>query len=301
MSVVPSYLSKGDTIAIVATAKKINPSEVEFAISTLKNWGFKVKLGEHLYNEHHQFAGTDEQRLNDFQNALDDPSIDAILCARGGYGTVRIIDNIEFSSFIKTPKWIIGFSDITVLHNHIHQNFGVATLHATMPINFSSNTETSLNSLHDALTGSLEKYHLSPSAYNRLGNGKGELVGGNLSIIYSLLGSRSDIDTTGKILLIEDLTEYLYHVDRIMIALKRTGKLKNLAGLMVGSFTKMQDNDIPFGKKLEEIIIDAVKIYDYPICFNVPIGHEDENWSLPLGTRVELKVHQINTELSFIN
>ncbi len=231
---------------------------------------------------------------------LDNQDIKAILCVRGGYGTVRIIDDIDFSQFQKNPKWLAGFSDITVLHSHIHK-LNVATLHSTMPISFSSNTSKAVMSLRDALLGKHLSIKIDHHPFNRFGEAKGLIVGGNLSILYSLMGSPSDLNTDGKILFIEDLDEYLYHVDRMMINLKRSGKLSNIKGLIVGGMTKMNDNAIPFGKDAESIIKDVVSEYNYPVCFGFPAGHIKDNRALKLGVIAELKVDKqssLNYELS---
>ena len=284
----PPYLKKGDTISIVAPARKIAKAELQFAIDTFKKWGLKVVLGKNLLKIHHQFSGTDEQRTADLQQALDDKNISAVISARGGYGTLRIIDQLNFSKFKKNPKWMIGYSDITVLHSHIHNNFGIQTIHGTMPINFIKNEEA-VESLRKALFGEPLSYSFEKHKLNRKGNCKGELVGGNLSLLYALCGSSSDIDTKGKILFIEDLDEYLYHIDRMMLNLKRSGKLKSLAGLVVGGMTDMKDNTIPFGKTAEEIILDAVKEYKFPVYFGFPAGHIERNLALKLGSKVSIE------------
>jgi muramoyltetrapeptide carboxypeptidase len=293
----PSYLNKGDTIAIVSTARKISKEEITPAIKLLKSWGLKVVTGKTIALEDHQFAGTDAQRTTDFQLMLDSKNIKAIWCARGGYGTVRIIDKLDFSSFLKNPIWIIGYSDITVLHSHIH-NLGVQSLHATMPINVLKNTENSLISLKNVLFGEKESKNFDFSKHNWLGKSEGILVGGNLSILYSLLGSKSNIDIDGKILFIEDLDEYLYHIDRMMLALKRNGYFENLKGLIVGGMTQMHDNTIPFGKTAEDIILDNIREYDFPVCFNFPAGHLDDNTALILGSKVKLEVNENGTILT---
>ena len=247
-------------------------------------------LGNNLFEEDHQFAGSLAQRLSDFQQALDDNSVKAILCARGGYGTVQLIDEIEFSNFKEHPKWIIGYSDVTVLHNHINQNYQVQTLHATMPINFQTTEKESLISLKAALFGEDFLYEFANTSMNRAGNARGILVGGNLSILYSLTGTLSQIDTAGKILFIEDLDEYLYHVDRMIMNLKRAGMLDNLSGLIVGGMSNMNDNTIPYGKTAEEIIAEHVAIYNYPVCFNFDAGHTNTNLALVMGREATLNV-----------
>ncbi|MCF8299341.1 MAG: LD-carboxypeptidase [Saprospiraceae bacterium] len=288
----PPFLKQGDKISIVAPARKINISEIENAIRTFKTWGLKVVLGKNLFNSNNQFAGTDEERKSDFQNMLDDPSVKAIVAARGGYGSVRIIDKLDFSKFRENPKWIIGYSDITVFHSHIHSNFGIETLHAPMPISFSGEEKgiASVKSLRKAIFGEKISFSINNSEFNRNGITKGILCGGNLSMIYGLIGSPSDINTEGKILFLEDLDEYLYHIDRMMMNLKRSGKLYKLAGLVVGGMNDMNDNKIPFGKTAYEIISDIVADYNYPVCFNFPAGHINKNYALILGREVKLEV-----------
>lgn len=288
----PPYLKKGDRIALVSPARKISPAEAETSIKIFQSWGLEVVLGDHLYSSYNQFAGSDDQRQADFQQMLDDSSIRAIICSRGGYGTVRIIDRLDFTRFLQSPKWIVGYSDVTVLHSHIHRHYGVETLHAIMPVNFKDKcTGTpSLNSLKKALFGKELVYRFPAEEYFRKGSCNGPLVGGNLSILYSLTNTNSDIDTNGKILFLEDLDEYLYHIDRMMVNLRRSGKLEGLAGLIVGSMTKMHDNEVPYDKTANEIIAEAVDDYPYPVCYNFPAGHVDGNRALILGREVMLDV-----------
>jgi muramoyltetrapeptide carboxypeptidase len=286
--ITPPYLKKGDKIGIAASARKVSINELEPAISAFKSWGLEVVLGKNVFQSQDQFAGTDRERAEDLQTLLDDPSIKAIIGARGGYGTLRIIDQLRFDELKKHPKWVVGFSDITVLHAHIH-NMGIETLHAKMLINFTKD-EASSETLKRALFGELRQHETPPHALNRKGIGEGELVGGNLSLLYALAGSISDLNTRGKILFIEDLDEYLYHIDRMMMNLKRSGKLDALAGLVVGGMSDMKDNKIPFGRNPEEIILDAVKEFDYPVCFQFPAGHVDTNLALYLGRKVRLEV-----------
>ncbi|MBI4929404.1 MAG: LD-carboxypeptidase [Bacteroidetes bacterium] len=285
----PPYLKKGDKIGITAPARKISREEIQFAIDTFEKWGLKVIPGKNLFGCENQYSGSDEQREKDLQEMLDDTSIRAVISARGGYGTLRIIDKLNFKKFQNNPKWIIGYSDITVLHSHIHQNFEIETIHGTMPINFSKDEE-SVEMLRQALFGETISYKISSHPLNRKGKTEGSLVGGNLSLLYALKGSKSGISTSGKILFIEDLDEYLYHIDRMMVSLKRAGKLSHLAGLIVGGMSDMKDNTIPFGKTAEEIILDAVKEYDYPVCFGFPAGHQTKNLALPFGRRAKLSV-----------
>lgn len=290
----PPYLRKGDKIAIVSPARKISRTEAEPAIRMFKAWGLEVVEGEHLYSSFNQFAGSDEQRKEDMQRMLDDESIRAIVCSRGGYGTVRIIDRLDFSGFVKHPKWIVGYSDITVLHSHIHRHFGIETLHAIMPVNFKDECDgnRSVTTLRKALFGKNLEYKYPSGPGFRPGSAKAPLVGGNLSILYSLTNTNSDIDTNGKILFIEDLDEYLYHIDRMMMNLRRSGKLEGLAGLIVGGMIKMNDNEIPFERTANEIIAEAVEDYPYPVCFDFPAGHLDDNRALILGREVTLDISE---------
>lgn len=295
----PEYLSPNDTIALVAPARKISYDEVLPTIQWLTKEGFKVELGENIFSEYHQFAGTDAQRCTDIQHFLDSPHIKAILCARGGYGSVRLIDRLDFSHFLENPKWICGYSDVTVFHAHLHR-MGCASIHSTMCINI---TDTDGNdnkkSLLNALRGEPLSYSFPTSPLNRTGSAEGELVGGNLSILYSLLASPSDIKTDGKILFIEDLDEYLYHIDRMMMALKRAGKLSNLAGLIIGGMSQMNDNTIPYGKTAVEIVAEHCQEYDFPVAFNFPAGHIDTNLALKLGSPIQLQVNKTNSRLIF--
>lgn len=294
----PKFLTKGDTVCILSTARKISLEEITPAIDLLKSWELNVVLCKSIASAEHQFAGSDDFRAQDLQEMLDNPNIKAIWCARGGYGTVRIIDKLDFSSFLKNPKWIIGYSDVTVLHSHIH-NLGVQSLHATMPIDLKTNTESCLTSLRNTLFGNATNLSFPKSSFNKFGSGKGQLVGGNLSIFYSLLGSNSSINTDGKILFLEDLDEYLYHIDRMMISLKRADYFKNLNGLIIGGMTRMHDNKIPFGKNAHEIILNNLSEFDFPICFDFPAGHMDDNRALVLGSEVALEVSENGTRLSF--
>ena len=294
----PNYLKEGATVAIVSTARRISKKELIPAITILKKRGLKVVLGTSIGAEDHQFAGNDELRTSDFQTMLDHPEIDAIWCARGGYGTVRIIDQLDFSNFKNYPKWIIGYSDITVLHAHLHQ-LGIETLHAQMPLFIETKSDATINSINETLFG--EKYEIIiPSEKNNInGIASGQLIGGNLSILYSLCGSPSALNTKGKILFIEDLDEYLYHIDRMLQNLKRNGMFDELEGLIVGGMSQMHDNVIPFGKNAAEIILDICSEYDFPITFNFPAGHLEDNRALILGRKVDLMVNKKGVTLSF--
>lgn len=294
----PDYLRPGDTIGIVATARKVSPEEMAPAIKRMEQWGLKVILGKNLYHTENQFSGSDAERAADLQEMLDDPEVKAVIIARGGYGTVRVVDRLNWDIFSRQPKWIIGYSDVTVLHSHIHTHLGIETLHATMPINFEKNAAATA-SLKSALFGEQLSYQVSGHLLNREGDCSAKVIGGNLSLLYSLAGTPSDIDTRGKILLIEDLDEYVYHIDRMMIQLKRSGKLKGLKGLVAGGMNDMRDNAVPFGKTAEEIINEAVAEYDYPVCFGFPSGHIAENFALILGREAELKVNEKGVSLVF--
>ena len=287
--ITPPYLQKGDTIGITSTARKINPDELEFTIRFLEEKGFVIKLGSCIGKEEHQFAGTDEERTQSINELIHDTSVKAILCARGGYGSVRIVDQINWEGLQHAPKWICGYSDVTVLHARVH-TLGVASLHSTMPINFKTNTIEALESLVLQLKGTPTSLSADTHAFNRTGTASGQLVGGNLSILYSLLGSQDQLDTTGKILFLEDLDEYLYHIDRMMQALKRAGMLDDITGLVIGGMNDMNDNAIPFGSTAKQIIANAVKEYNYPIAFNLPVGHIDDNRTLMLGAEYMLEV-----------
>jgi muramoyltetrapeptide carboxypeptidase len=287
----PEKLKIGDKIGIISPARKITLNELDPAIKTIESWELKVELGSNLFEVDNQFSGTIEQRSTDLQTMIDDDSIKAILCARGGYGTVQIIDNIDFSKLKNNPKWIVGYSDVTVLHSHLNK-LGIASLHATMPINFKTNAKESLASLKNGLFGNENNILCGPHPFNKFGKVEAEVVGGNLSILYSLLGSNSDVDTDGKILFIEDLDEYLYHIDRMMMNLKRNGKFTKLKGLVVGSMSDMNDNTIPFGKTAEEIILEYIKEFDFPVCFNFPAGHLDDNRTLVFGKECTLEINE---------
>lgn len=291
----PAALKSGDKIAIVASARKVRAEEIKPAFTVLENWGFTPVYGQNLFNEKNQFAGKDVERLSDLQNALDDDSIKAILFARGGYGSVRIVDGISWEKFNTNPKWLIGYSDITTFHSHVHSHCNACTLHAPMAIEFNKQDEEQLTLIKDVLTGNGIQYKLESNHKNRKGSASGELVGGNLSMLYSLLGSASDISTKAKILFIEDLDEYLYHVDRMMINLKRNNKLNDLAGLIVGGMSNMRDNEVKFGKTAEQIILEHVDEYNYPVAFDFEVGHIQKNNAIILGDKVNLDVNDYTT------
>lgn len=291
----PPYLQPGDTIGIICPSGYMAFEKAAECIRVLQEeWGYKVKIGHTLAGggSDNYFSGNDEERLADFQQMLDDDDIKAILCARGGYGMVRIIDKIHFKSFKHNPKWIIGFSDITLLHSHIYSNYYISSLHAPMAAAFNGEGYKNeyVQSLKNALEGKKLKYSCEPHDFNKKGEGIGELVGGNLSLLINAIGTDSDLKTKGKILFIEDIGEYLYSIDRMFQQLKRSNKLKNLAGLIIGGFTDTKDTERLYGKTVYEIIQDVIKEYDYPVCFGFPVSHGKENYALKIGVGYKLKV-----------
>jgi len=297
---IPSYLQKGDTIGLVCPAGFMTLDKVQTCINTLQDWGYAVKLGKTIGgNSQNYFSGTDEERLADFQQMLDDDEVKAVLCARGGYGTGRIIDQVDFRKFKKQPKWIIGYSDITILHSHLYTNYYISSLHAPMAGAF--NEEGYKNefvlSLKNALEGKKAKYQCEVHAFNQKGEAVGELVGGNLALLAHLVGTGSDLKTKGKILFIEDVGEYVYNIDRMFYQLKRSGKFSKLAGLIIGGFSDMKDTERPFGKTVYEVIHEIVKEYDFPVCFDFPVSHTDRNYALKVGAGYKLKVGKTKVTL----
>jgi muramoyltetrapeptide carboxypeptidase len=297
--IIPAYLKNGDVIGITSPAGYTTLKDIQPAIALIESWGFKVKIGDTIGKRDFTFGGTDEERLKDFQQLIDDTAVKAILCARGGYGFVRIIDKLNFTKLKSHPKWLIGFSDITVLHAHLNRNLGIASIHSKMCNSFPEDwskaepiqIETIL-SIRDALKGVKMKYSTIPNPGNRTGTAEGILVGGNLKTIESLAGSKSDIKTAGKILFIEDTGEYLYSIDRMFWNLKRSGKLDQLAALIVGGF-KIKPSEDPleeFGKNVVEIIMEKVKVFKYPVCFDFPVGHQKNNYALKCGVKHKLQV-----------
>lgn len=297
MSVKPKPLEKGSKVGIVAPARSISPDKLKIAVNILQSWGLEVVEGKHLFKSHNIFAGTDLERVEDLQDMLDNPAIEAVICARGGYGTNRIVDFLNFEKFLQKPKWLVGFSDITLLHCEIH-NLGIESIHGIMPLLFPKQTEETIESLRKTLFGETFNIQVPYHKLNKLGKSEGVLIGGNLSLLASTIGTSSDIETSGKILFIEDIDEYLYHIDRMMIHLYRVGKLKNLAGLIVGHFSWVKDNmDTQFGKTAYEIIFELIEQYDYPVAFQFPVGHERHNMSMVCGREILLEVTQENTVL----
>jgi muramoyltetrapeptide carboxypeptidase len=299
MTIIPPYLSAGDTIGVVCPAGYMPAEKAETCLNVLQNWGFKVRVGKTLGNQYNYFSGTDEERLQDLQQMLDDDDVDAILCGRGGYGVTRIIDELSFKKFKKNPKWIIGYSDITVLHAHIYRRFNIASLHSPMAAAFNDGEHQYeyVQSLKQALEGEQVLYEAAVHPLNKTGKAKGKLVGGNLSLIAHLIGTPSMYKTAGKILFLEDVGEYIYNVDRMLYQLKRSGKLDELEGLIIGGFTEMKDTTIPFGKDVYNVINDVVKEYNYPVCFNFPVSHTRENYALKVGVEYKLNVSDESVSL----
>jgi len=290
---IPPYLQKGDTIGLVCPAGYMPLEKVQTCINTLQEWGYNVKIGKTVGGESQTyFSGTEDERLTDFQQMLNADEVKAVLCARGGYGTTHLIDRLDFKKFKKHPKWIIGYSDITILHAHLYTNYYISSLHAPMAGAFNEggfNNQYVL-SLKDALEGRKAIYQCPVHESNKRGRASGELVGGNLALLAHLAGTDSDLKTKGKILFIEDVGEYLYNIDRMLYQLKRSGKLSKLAGLVVGGFTESKDTDRPFGKNAFEIIKDIVKEFNYPVCFDFPVSHSDRNYALKIGVKYRLKI-----------
>jgi muramoyltetrapeptide carboxypeptidase len=300
VTIIPPYLQAGDTIGIVCPSGYMPFEKAQTCIATLQSWGYHVTVGKTLGNQSNYFSGTDEERLQDLQQMLDDDNIKAILFGRGGYGLSRIIDKIDFTKFVQQPKWLIGYSDITVILNHVFNQFNIAGLHSPMAGAFNDcgfNNEYIL-SIRNILQGNASIYQCSPYQLNKTGEADGILTGGNLAILSHLVGSPSAVDTAGKILFIEDIGEYLYSTDRMLVQLKRSGQLAHLKALVVGQFSDMKDTVIPFGKSIETIIYEAVKEYHYPVCFNFPVGHVTQNYPLKIGVETRLVISNDKVQLT---
>jgi muramoyltetrapeptide carboxypeptidase len=296
----PPYLQQGDTIGIVPPAKSVKNDYIEKSIGIIRRWGFNVKLSGNINQSYHQFAGNDNQRQNALQEFLDDNNIKAVLCARGGYGTTRILDQLSFQKFITSPKWVIGYSDITAILLKINR-METECIHGPMPISMDPvNDADSLEYLRGLITGEINpSYRFSPSPLNSSGTAEGEIIGGNITMLCSSIGTESDFNTDGKILFIEEIDEYLYRIDRMMVQLRRAGKLQGLSGLVVGHMTNIKDNDDPFGKSAYEIIIEHISQYRYPVCFGAEIGHEKPNYPIPVGRHSYLNISNESAVLSF--
>lgn len=295
----PNALSEGDLIYIVSPAKSIEAQQINHAKKTMEDWGYKVEISKHASNRCNYFSGSDNERLSDLQKVLDDPKVKAIVCARGGYGSVRILDQLNWSGFKTHPKWIVGFSDITVFHLRC-AILGIMSLHATMPLNFSSNSKEALSTLDAALSGKIFEINAPPSSLNKEGVASGKLIGGNLSIIFSLLGTQERFEFEEGILFLEDLSEQLYHLDRMFFALKKAGVFNKINGLIVGGMTDLKDTTPSFGMTYEEIILEKMEGIAIPICFNFPSGHIDDNRAMILGAPVEIEVNSIGVKLRYI-
>lgn len=300
----PDYLQQGDLILIVAPAGIIKqPQAIYKAKETLESWGYRVEVGQHVFNDHHHFSATDKERLQDMQWAIDHATAKAVWCARGGYGSVRIIDDLDFTTFAKRPKWMIGYSDFTVFHNKLH-NLGFQSLHAPMPINFKepwANIKESMLRLKKMLEGELPIYTVKSNIKNINGTCSGVLIGGNLTILENMIGTDTCFSTKGKILFIEEIGEYKYHIDRLLRALDRKGYFKNAAGLVLGDFTHVKKNYPAFGQSMEQIILSIVEKYNIPVLFDFPAGHEDKNLGLFFGKKVILKVQEGTSSFVFKN
>jgi muramoyltetrapeptide carboxypeptidase len=304
----PAFLKTGDIIGITAPAGYITSEEIRSAVQKMEGWGYKIQVGETIDKRDFTFGGTDEERTKDLQQMLDDPKIKAIMCARGGYGVVRIIDKLNWEKFKVKPKWIIGFSDATVFHSHLNKNFGIASIHSKMCNSFPDDWSLAepmqietIESIQLALSGKKKKYSAISSQQNKLGTADGVLIGGNLKMLETLAGTRSDINTAGKILFVEDTGEYMYSIDRMFWNLKRTGKLSQLKGLIVGGFKiKVDEDSDDFGRTLQDVVLEKVKAWHYPVCFDFPVGHQKNNYALKCGVKHRLTVSPDNVILKEI-
>ena len=304
----PAFLKTGDIIGITSPAGYITAEEIRSAVQKMESWGYKTRIGETIDKRDFTFGGTDEERTKDFQQMLDDPQIKAIMCARGGYGVVRIIDKLNWEKFKAKPKWIIGFSDVTVFHSHLNKNFGIASIHSKMCNSFPDDWSLAepvqietIEAIQLALSGKKMKYTAIPNPQNKLGTAGGVLIGGNLKMLETLAGTKSDINTAGKILFVEDTGEYMYNVDRMFWNLKRTGKLSQLKGLIVGGFKiKVDEDSDDFGKTLQDVVLEKVKAYHYPVCFDFPVGHQRNNYALKCGVKHKLIVNNSVVSLNEI-
>lgn len=304
----PPVLKAGDVIGITAPAGYITTEEIRSAVQKMESWGYKIKIGETINKRDFTFGGTDEERATDLQQMLDDPKIKAIMCARGGYGVVRIIDKLNWEKFKAKPKWIIGFSDATVFHSHLNKNFGIASIHSKMCNSFPDDWSLAepiqietIESIQLALSGKKMKYTVTPNPKNKLGTAEGILIGGNLKMLETLAGTRSDINTVAKILFVEDTGEYMYNVDRMFWNLKRTGKLSQLKGLIIGGFKiKVDEDSDDFGRTLQDVVLEKVKNYRYPVCFDFPVGHQKNNYALKCGVKHKLSISPDNVTLKEI-
>jgi muramoyltetrapeptide carboxypeptidase len=296
----PTPLISGDLIYITAPAKITDSKTVLFAKEYLEKNGFKVLVSANCFGDHHYFSGTDEDRLTDLQFGIDHPDVRAILCARGGYGSIRILDRINWANVLLEPKWLIGFSDITVFHHRL-QKLGIQSIHATMPISFQKNTDEALLTLLESITGKFTPYALPPNKYNKTGTATGNLIGGNLSIVYSMLGTNDQYDFDDAILFLEDVGEHYYQVERMIFALSKAGVFEKTRGLIIGGMTELEDTDPPLGRSIEEIILEQLRFSNMPVVFNFPAGHIDDNRALIFGKRTQICVNDNETTVSYLN
>ena len=296
----PTPLIPGDLIYITAPAKITDPKTVLFAKEYLEKNGFKVLVSAHCFGNHHYFSGTEEERLSDLQFGIDHPDVRAILCARGGYGSIRILDRINWANVLLEPKWMIGFSDITVFHHRL-QKLGIQSIHATMPISFQKNTNEALVTLLESITGKFTPYVLPPNKYNKTGTATGNLIGGNLSIVYSMLGTNDQYDFDDAILFLEDVGEHYYQVERMIFALSKAGVFEKIRGLIIGGMTELEDTDPPLGRSIEEIILEQLRFSNMPVVFNFPSGHIDDNRALVLGKRTQICVNDNETTVAYLH
>ncbi|MGY5352207.1 S66 peptidase family protein [Wenyingzhuangia sp. IMCC45533] len=299
----PEFLKQGDTILIVAPAGIVKqPKAIAKAKETFESFGYQVIIGDHVFKEYHHFAGSDSERLKDMQWAINHKSAKAVWCARGGYGSVRIIDSLNFTGLVKHPKWMIGYSDFTVFHDKLH-NLGFKSIHGAMPINFKEhweNIQESMDALNNTLQGNLNQYHVPFNSYNKKGNCRGRIIGGNLTILENMTGTDGCISTKNKILFIEEVGEYKYHIDRLLRGLDRKGYFKDCSGLILGDFTSIKQNNPLFGQTIEEIVLAIVDKYNIPILFDFPAGHEDKNLPLIFGSEIELNITENNATVQFV-
>lgn len=293
MALAPPYLKSGDKVALLSTARKVEYEIIEKTVLMFNEWGLEVEIGETMSSSFHQFAGDDMMRTRDFQKAIDNPEVKAIFCARGGYGTVRMMDNLNFTKFAQNPKWVVGFSDVTYLHSLINNQLNIQTIHAAMPATYKNTDLKAIEAIKNLLFGNEIQYPLEDCRWEKGDTMRGEVVGGNLSILYSITGTKSGFDTTNKILFIEDLDEYLYHIDRMLINLKRSGKLEHLKGLIVGGMTDLHDHDTPFGFGVEDMVLEHCEKYEYPILFNFPAGHIFKNYPIIFGKDLSFRKNRV--------
>ena len=296
----PPTLNPGDLIYITAPAKITDPKTVFFAKEYLEKKGFKVLVSAHCFGSHNYFSGTDEERMLDLQFGIDHPDVRAILCARGGYGSIRLVDRINWANMLREPKWLIGFSDITVFHHRLN-SLGVQSIHGSMPINFEKNTDEALKTLLGTITGNFTPLVEAPHKSNKAGIAIGNLIGGNLSIVYSMLGTTDQYDFEDAILFLEDVGEHYYQVERMIFALGKAGVFEKIKGLIIGGMTELEDTDPPLGRSIEEIILEQLRFSNMPVIFNFPAGHIEDNRAIVFGKKVQLTVGEAEVKINYLN